>query len=352
MASRQRASSGHFGWTPLPVSEEATPRPLHPRIKPTGPSLNDTTVVWSTTGMQGRGKREIAGKNPPTSGIVRHDSNVRKSGSDLPRIKPSSPRWEAGSLSTTPPKVSSRGPQTSTSQGAGAIRSTLLYASSALSTLRSRLCNELTRGDSVVLRALARIQAARLLHTSEYRELNAKFGQGATVAERLARSPPTKANRVQNPAGSPDFSRRVFSGISRFPPPLHSGAAPYSLNNPHRISRPLAVKSRPNFFTRSLAPDVNIRLKCMYHFHPKVTIKVVYASLNSTEKHRAKLEFTDYGRNAARATGNVGPASLRAFQGNHNKPLADSSSGAQRGPIRSNYVNSEAWWGEESGPGH
>ncbi|KAJ8867048.1 hypothetical protein PR048_032910 [Dryococelus australis] len=29
--------------------------------------------------------------------------------------------------------------------------------------------------------------------------------EGATVAEQLARSPPTKANRAQSPAGSPDF---------------------------------------------------------------------------------------------------------------------------------------------------
>ncbi|KAJ8871985.1 hypothetical protein PR048_028325 [Dryococelus australis] len=30
---------------------------------------------------------------------------------------------------------------------------------------------------------------------------------GAKVAERLARSPPTKANRFQSPAGSPDFRK-------------------------------------------------------------------------------------------------------------------------------------------------
>ncbi|KAJ8888303.1 hypothetical protein PR048_007790 [Dryococelus australis] len=33
------------------------------------------------------------------------------------------------------------------------------------------------------------------------------FTPGAKVAERLARSPPTKANRVQSPAGSPDFRK-------------------------------------------------------------------------------------------------------------------------------------------------
>ncbi|KAJ8874923.1 hypothetical protein PR048_022813 [Dryococelus australis] len=67
---------------------------------------------------------------------------------------------------------------------------------------------------------------------------------GAAVAGRLPRSPPTKANRVQSPAGSPDFQvgivpgdavgRRVFSRGSHLPhpppPALHSGAAPYSLS--------------------------------------------------------------------------------------------------------------------------
>ncbi|KAJ8882846.1 hypothetical protein PR048_014660 [Dryococelus australis] len=43
---------------------------------------------------------------------------------------------------------------------------------------------------------------------------------GATVAERLARSPPTKANRVQSPAGSPDFRKwescRTMPLVGRF----------------------------------------------------------------------------------------------------------------------------------------
>ncbi|KAJ8873001.1 hypothetical protein PR048_026617 [Dryococelus australis] len=55
---------------------------------------------------------------------------------------------------------------------------------------------------------------------------------GAAVAERLDCTPRTKANRVQPPAVGivPDDAtgRRVLSGICRFPPLLHSGAAPYS----------------------------------------------------------------------------------------------------------------------------
>ncbi|KAJ8878579.1 hypothetical protein PR048_019160 [Dryococelus australis] len=66
--------------------------------------------------------------------------------------------------------------------------------------------------------------------------------RGTEVAEQLACSPPTKANRVQSPSGSlPDFhkweSRRTMSLVGGlrdlpFSSPLHSGAAPYS---PHSI---------------------------------------------------------------------------------------------------------------------
>ncbi|KAJ8883387.1 hypothetical protein PR048_015230 [Dryococelus australis] len=67
-------------------------------------------------------------------------------------------------------------------------------------------------------------------------------------------SPPTQANRVRFPAGSlpqvPDDAagRWVFSGISRFTPPLHSGAAPLTsitLDGFHDLD----VKSSPNIST-------------------------------------------------------------------------------------------------------
>ncbi|KAJ8891561.1 hypothetical protein PR048_004089 [Dryococelus australis] len=74
---------------------------------------------------------------------------------------------------------------------------------------------------------------------------------GAAVAERSARSPPTKANRVQIPAGSPDIRKwescRAMplvsgpsSGISRFPPPPPPIPVPLHIhfNLPHRLSRP------------------------------------------------------------------------------------------------------------------
>ncbi|KAJ8865846.1 hypothetical protein PR048_033368 [Dryococelus australis] len=86
---------------------------------------------------------------------------------------------------------------------------------------------------------------------------------GTAVAERLACSPPTKAIRVQSPAGSPGFSHVgivphdavgwwVFSGISRFhrtfiPAPLHT-----HLKHPHRLLRAVQISS----LTRSLSAIV------------------------------------------------------------------------------------------------
>ncbi|KAJ8896289.1 hypothetical protein PR048_001633 [Dryococelus australis] len=65
---------------------------------------------------------------------------------------------------------------------------------------------------------------------------------GATVAERLAHSSATKANRVQSPAGHRIFASGNSTGRCRwsagflgdlsFTPPLHSGVAPYSLQSP------------------------------------------------------------------------------------------------------------------------
>ncbi|KAJ8868069.1 hypothetical protein PR048_031878 [Dryococelus australis] len=80
----------------------------------------------------------------------------------------------------------------------------------------------------------------------------------ATVAERLAYSPPTKAIRVQSSALSLRFShegivpedafgRWVFLGDLPFPHPFIPALLHIHLNHPHRLSRP----RRPNLFTHS-----------------------------------------------------------------------------------------------------
>ncbi|KAJ8866353.1 hypothetical protein PR048_032196 [Dryococelus australis] len=83
--------------------------------------------------------------------------------------------------------------------------------------------------------------------------------EGTTVAERLARSPPTKANRGQSPAGSPDFRKwesywtmPLVDGSSRGSPAssAHSFQRRSILTSITLIgSQDSAVKSRPNLFT-------------------------------------------------------------------------------------------------------
>ncbi|KAJ8891080.1 hypothetical protein PR048_010589 [Dryococelus australis] len=82
---------------------------------------------------------------------------------------------------------------------------------------------------------------------------------GAAVVERLARSPPTKTNRVQSPAGSPDFrkweSGRTMPMVGGFPRGSPVSPAPSFRRRSIFASitligsRDLAVKSRPNLFT-------------------------------------------------------------------------------------------------------
>ncbi|KAJ8897553.1 hypothetical protein PR048_002902 [Dryococelus australis] len=94
---------------------------------------------------------------------------------------------------------------------------------------------------------------------------------GAAVAERLACSPSTKANRFQSPAGS----LRIFVSGNRagrcrwslgflgdlpFRPPLHSSAAPFSPHFTLIGSQDLAFKSRPNISTPPVSPPCPTKL--------------------------------------------------------------------------------------------
>ncbi|KAJ8876840.1 hypothetical protein PR048_021287 [Dryococelus australis] len=86
-------------------------------------------------------------------------------------------------------------------------------------------------------------------HTPIYLGIKAVQDKGAAVAERRARSPPTKANRAQSPARSPDsrkwepcrtmnVGRRIFSGTSRFSHPFIPAPLHIHFSHPHRLSRP------------------------------------------------------------------------------------------------------------------
>ncbi|KAJ8875468.1 hypothetical protein PR048_023363 [Dryococelus australis] len=94
---------------------------------------------------------------------------------------------------------------------------------------------------------------------------------GASVAERLARSPPTKAIQAPSPAGSPVFrmwescrTMPLVGGLSRGYPA--SPAPPFwrcSILTPIALigSEDLAVKSRPNIFTHSATKAAGLVFK-------------------------------------------------------------------------------------------
>ncbi|KAJ8898118.1 hypothetical protein PR048_003478 [Dryococelus australis] len=86
---------------------------------------------------------------------------------------------------------------------------------------------------------------------------------GATVAEVLACSPPTKAIRAQSPAGSLwifGYGNRAgqcrwsggFSRGSPFPPPPHSGAAPYSPKSSSSALKTSMLRAVQNLFIEML----------------------------------------------------------------------------------------------------
>ncbi|KAJ8872503.1 hypothetical protein PR048_026109 [Dryococelus australis] len=178
----------------------------------------------SGTGMKGRGKTGDPRDNPPTSGIVRHDSHVQKNSSATP------PGIDPGSHSIAASDDRARPlcdlPWLLVGRGKRPRPGSCWPISARYFDLADWRCT-----DDIGLLHPPRVYIPC---------------SGATVAERLARSPPTKVNRAQSPAGSPAFGKwescrtipfagRVFSGISRFPLYIH-------FTHPHRLSRPRCLE--------------------------------------------------------------------------------------------------------------
>ncbi|KAJ8880298.1 hypothetical protein PR048_016764 [Dryococelus australis] len=115
-------------------------------------------------------------------------------------------------------------------------------------------------GDDAMLASIKyRVRRAFLTSIANWQ---ADLGRSA-LAERLARSPPIKANRVQSPAGSPDFRKwdscrtmPLVGGPSRgspvpLPPPPQFRRRSIFTSITLIGSQDLAVKCRSNIFTRS-----------------------------------------------------------------------------------------------------
>ncbi|KAJ8891468.1 hypothetical protein PR048_003996 [Dryococelus australis] len=150
--------------------------------------------------------------NPPTNGIVRHDSNLRKSGSD--------PAGDSTRFALVRGERANR-------PAPWPHHKINVRVSKLPRVCRQRAERE-TRRESRPQNRRASRGAAALPHPPRLESFFATSrGEiGATVAERLARSPPTKAIRVQCPAGSPDIRKwelcRTIRRMFQLPPPERS----------------------------------------------------------------------------------------------------------------------------------
>ncbi|KAJ8895370.1 hypothetical protein PR048_000702 [Dryococelus australis] len=127
--------------------------------------------------------------------------------------------------------------------------------------------------------------------------------RGATVAERLACSPPTKANRVQSPAGSPDFRKwescrtmplvgGFSSEIFRFPRPSIPALHHSHFNHPHRLSRPRYIMCGEFIATR-LGVQINTVTPLIYDLiEEKYDLAVSIAENNRNSADVVESSFT------------------------------------------------------------
>ncbi|KAJ8871520.1 hypothetical protein PR048_027842 [Dryococelus australis] len=225
---KQLDDNGTAGWREyLQISLPACQLPVVGALQVVLP-LSFTMLIMEQRCSARAGETGEPGENPPTNGIVRHDSHSLKIRCDAwPGIEPSSLWWEESILISQPAWPPSAPTKVDS-----------ISAIVGRRTGRLHLAVENKQKHNLTKQNVVRISLLR----------------GATVAEGLECSPPTKAFRVQSPVGSlrlshmgivPDdaVGQRVFSEISRF---LRS----FVLTSITLIdSKDLDVKSLPNLFT-------------------------------------------------------------------------------------------------------
>ncbi|KAJ8867725.1 hypothetical protein PR048_031528 [Dryococelus australis] len=174
--------------------------------------------LGSSTGMKRGGKWEIPEKNPSTSGIVRHDSHLQKSGVNQPEIEP---WWDSISL---------------TAQTSALCLVAMAYLMREvvflLSLLRFLATNEEKRFSKNQLSEFFELAVYNIIYRPS-------IVIGITVAERLTRSPPIKADRVQFPAESPIFAKGNRAGRFGF-------------------SRGSSISPAPSFRRRSIFTSITL----------------------------------------------------------------------------------------------
>ncbi|KAJ8870512.1 hypothetical protein PR048_029535 [Dryococelus australis] len=193
-------------------------------------------VSMERAGMKRREETGEPRENPLTNGIVQHNSHMRKSG--------------GGGYTSGLPSLAHAREAMTTSRQAWSHRKTPQRPVNGDDAADIGQCNPL--------------EVSFVVGPLERRPL--QMG----VAERLARSPPTKTNRVRSPAGSPEFRKwescrtmPLVGGFSRgspVSPVLSSFRCRYIFTSITRIgSQDLAVKSRPNLVTHSLTQTFRCR---------------------------------------------------------------------------------------------
>ncbi|KAJ8882743.1 hypothetical protein PR048_014556 [Dryococelus australis] len=174
-------------------------------------------------------------ENPPTNGIVRHDSHMRKSELIRAGIEPGSPWWEASRLTTQPP-WHPRHIHCRMKSSHGTHRRVFI-APFSFCLCRLSLVGKPT--EDAPYSALLELSVACYIVYSRF---------------------PTTVNRVESPAGSPDLRKwescrtmPLVGGFSRGPPisPALTFRRRSILASVTLIgSQDLAVKSRPNLFNQ------------------------------------------------------------------------------------------------------
>ncbi|KAJ8873268.1 hypothetical protein PR048_026902 [Dryococelus australis] len=137
--------------------------------------------VRNSAGMQGWGDTGAIRENSPTHGIVLHDSRMRASEGD------------------------SIGESNLVCLGVG--EHTNHYITAVITNFWCLNNSRFHVREAIIQRVVCACYVCDLAGNLSLMIQSIGCSRGSTVAERLARSPPTKANRVQSPAASPGFHK-------------------------------------------------------------------------------------------------------------------------------------------------
>ncbi|KAJ8875968.1 hypothetical protein PR048_023876 [Dryococelus australis] len=221
-------------------------------------------------------------ENPPTGSIIRHDSYMRKSWGD-PRRESTAGEW-SNQYTTAAPRM---------------------FPKEHLS--------------AVIRVGIGHSRFSKLL--------------GATVAERLVCSPPTKAIRAQSPVGSPGRCRwsAGFLGDRPLPPPIHSGAAPHSFQSPSSALKTLMLTAAQiSSLSHSLPPRRTLTFSAASCL-PSTVVQFVESSRRGLDRPRGGW----FSMILLRASSVTRPAAMTRhqspFYAHRNRPAVYAKRAQQRG---------------------